>query len=141
MPKQASLLCVATLATLVLSTGAYSHPGHEELEGTVSGFWHVLTGADHIFLFVLTGMATALFVSSEKVAGVLSVVAIIGAAIWGNRHLNFVDVTVVADAFVMEFVLISAGLWALGYFGVKAIQQNIAEGEKRAEAQRDASVE
>jgi len=61
--KAAPLMAIATALTL-LACGAHAHPGHIVDHGTANmfalGFWHPLTGTDHLLVMLAVGMWSAL---------------------------------------------------------------------------------
>ncbi len=72
--------CLAGLALAFASTPALAHPGHGPGSGFAAGFWHPLTGVDHLAAMLLVGLWAGLL--SPRAALVLPM-AFLGAMLAG----------------------------------------------------------
>jgi urease accessory protein len=97
---------IAGLAAMA-PTAAWAHPGHEEAGGLVAGFWHPLTGADHLVAMVLVGVWAGLL-APEKRAALLIPLGFLGAMTAG-----FVSSAVLGGGLAEPLILLSLAMLGL----------------------------
>lgn len=126
---RAALLLIAGIGSFAL----HAHPGHVEGAEMVSGFLHVLSGADHILLFLGAGVLMQFFVKRRLSAMLMSIGIAAMAAVWAKSHQLASGMMVTSDLFMLEFVVLSSALMGLGYFGTRAVRDTL----KRVVAQKE----
>ena len=133
----------ATIAALGLASPAFAHTGVGATHGFDHGFWHPLTGADHVLAMVAVGLFAANLGGRALwlvPATFVSVMAAAGAIGMSGLEIPFVETGIALSVLVLGLVLMTrlappVGV-AMGLVGFFAIFHGHAHG---AEMPADAS--
>ena len=97
---------MAAAATLLLSTAAFAHPGHDD-SGLTAGLLHPLTGADHLLAMLAVGLWSAIALRGKAV---FAAPACFVLAMLAGAGLAFVGVSLPFVEGMIAFSVLAMGL-------------------------------
>jgi urease accessory protein len=136
MSTRTTLRATATaIATLLLPTAAWAHPGHDTTVGFVQGFVHPVTGIDHVLAMIAVGLFAVNLGGRALWAVPLSFVAVMavgGALGVAGIAVPFVEAGIAVSVIVLGLAVALRWQWpvagAMALVGVFAIFHGHAHG-------------